>query len=181
MIQEPNMSVEKTHSLGAVLKGAFLLFFLVFGVATYAQSYNSQVSYRVNGAAQSSVSAEQWSGYGVSNGAYRVAESDCRQVEEMGYKSYRSTVYQPFGSSLPSGMGNGSRGMSGRRNAEGEDDWGENDWGEGGDSWGNDGEDADINDPQDNSTQSPIGEPWILLLFAAVAAFFIARRKRQVA
>ena len=181
MIQEPHMSVEKTHSLGAVLKGAVLLFFFVFGVATYAQSYNSQVSYRVNGAAQSSVSAEQWSGYGVSNGAYRVAESDYRQMEEMGYKSYHSTVYKPFGSSLPSGMGNAPRGMSGRRNVEGEDDWGENDWGEGGDSWGNDGEDADINDPQDNSTQSPIGEPWILLLFAAVAAFFIARRKRQVA
>ena len=178
MIQEPNMSVEKTHSLGAVLKGAFLLFFLVFGVATYAQSYNSQVSYRVNGAAQSSVSAEHWSGYGVSNGAYRVAESDYRQVEEMGYKSYRSTVYQPFSSSLPSGTGNGPRGMSGRRNAEGEDDWGDDGW-EGDvdtDKWEN-----ETANPGDTSDESPIGEPWILLLFAAVAAFFIARRKRQVA
>lgn len=181
MIQEPNMSVEKTHFLGAMMKGVFLLFFLVFGVATYAQSYNSQLSYRVNGAAQSSVSAEQWNGYGVSNGAYRVAESDCRQVEEMGYKSYRSTVYQPFSSSLPSGMGNGSSRISGRRNSGDENGYGEDDWGEGGDSWGNDGEDSDLSDPNDNSTQSPIGEPFVLLLFAAVAAFFIARRKRQVA
>ena len=159
MIQEPNMSVEKTHSLGAVLKGAFLLFFLVFGVATYAQSYKSQVSYRVNGAAQSSVSAEQWSGYGVSNGAYRVAESDCRQVEEMGYKSYQSTVFEPFDNTPPSGV-------SGRRKSNGVnlDDWG----------------DPDIADPNE-SEEYPLGDGWIMLLFAAVAAFFIARRKRQVA
>ena len=175
------MLVEQPHSLGAMMKGAILLIFFVFGITTYAQTYNPQVSYRVNGAAQSSVSAEQWSGYGVSNGAYRVAENDCRQVEEMGYKSYRSTVYQPFGSSLPSGTGNGPRGISGRRNTGGENDYGEDDWGDGSDSWGNDGEDSDLSDPNDNSTQSPIGEPLVLLLFAAVAAFFIARRKRQVA
>ena len=171
------MSVEKTHFLGAMMKGAILLIFFVFGVATYAQSYNSQVSYRVNGAAQSSVSAQQWSG-GVYNGAYRVAENDCHQVEGMGYKSYQSTVYKPFSSSLPSGTGNGPRGMSGRRNAEGEDDWGDDGW-EGDvdtDKWEN-----ETANPGNTSGDSPIGEPWILLLFAAVAAFFIARRKRQVA
>ena len=173
MIKEPNMSVEKTHFLGATMKGAILLIFFVFGVATYAQSYNSQVSYRVNGAAQSSVSAEQWSGYAVSNGTYPMAESDCRQVEGMGYKSYQSTVYQPFSSSLPSGTGNGPRGMSGRRNAEGEDYEGDVDV----DGW----DDPTTANPGDTSDESPIGEPWILLLFAAVAAFFIARRKRQVA
>ena len=172
MIKEPNMSVEKTHFLGAMMKGAILLIFFVFGVATYAQSYNSQVSYRVNGAAQSFVSAEQWSS-GVYNGAYRVAENDCRQVEEMGYKSYRSTVYQPFGSSLPSGTSNAPRGMSGRRNLEGEDYEGDVDV----DGW----DDPTTANPGDTSDESPIGEPWILLLFAAVAAFFIARRKRQVA
>ena len=173
MIKEPNMSVEKTHFLGAMMKGAILLIFFVFGVATYAQSYNSQVSYRVNGAAQSSVSAQQWSGYGVYNGAYRVAENDCHQVEGMGYKSYQSTVYQPFSSSLPSGTGNGPRGMSGRRNLEGEDYEGDVDV----DGW----DDPTTANPGDTSDESPIGEPWILLLFVAVAAFFIERRKRQVA
>ena len=173
MIQEPNMSVEKTHSLGAVLKGAFLLFFLVFGVATYAQSYKSQVSYRVNGAAQSSVSAEQWSGYGVSANGYRVAETGSQVNNGVAYKAYQSTVYQPFNNSLPSGTGNGSRGMSGRRNLDGEDYEGDVDV----DGW----DDPTTANPGDTSDESPIGEPWILLLFAAVAAFFIARRKRQVA
>lgn len=174
------MSVEKTHFLGAMIKGAILLIFFVFGVATYAQSYNSQVSYRVNGATQSTASAQQWSS-GVSNGAYHMAESDSRQEGVVGYKSYQSTVYQPFGSSLPSGMGSAPSRISGRRNSGDENGYGEDDWGGGSDSWGNDGEDSDLSDPNDNSTQSPIGEPLVLLLFAAVAAFFIARRKRQVA
>ena len=158
MIKEPNMSVEKTHFLGAMMKGAILLIFFVFGVATYAQSYKSQVSYRVNGAAQSSVSAQQWSS-GVYNGAYRVAENDCRQEGVVGYKSYRSTVFEPFDNTPPSGV-------SGRRKSNGVnlDDWG----------------DPDIADPNE-SEEYPLGDGWIMLLFAAVAAFFIARRKRQVA
>ena len=53
MIKEPNMSVEQPHSLGAVLKGAILLIFFVFGVTTYAQSYNAPISYRVSGTTQS--------------------------------------------------------------------------------------------------------------------------------
>lgn len=171
MIKEPNMSVEKTHFLGAMMKGAILLIFFVFGVATYAQSYNSQVSYRVNGAAQSSVSAQQWSS-GVYNGAYRVAENDCHQVEGMGYKSYQSTVYKPFSSSLPSGMGSAPSRISGRRNSE--DNYeGDVDT----DKWG----DIETENPGDQGEGSPVGEPFVLLLFAAVAAFFIARRKRQVA
>ena len=165
------MSVEKTHFLGAMMKGAILLIFFVFGVATYAQSYNSQVSYRVNGAAQSSVSAQQWSS-GVYNGAYRVAENDCHQVEGMGYKSYQSTVYKPFSSSLPSGMGSAPSRISGRRNSE--DNYeGDVDT----DKWG----DIETENPGDQGEGSPVGEPFVLLLFAAVAAFFIARRKRQVA
>ena len=158
MIQEPSMSVEKTHSMGAVLKGAFLLFFLVFGVATYAQSYNSQVSYRVNSATPTSVSAQQWNGYDALNGAYRVAD-DCRQEGVVGYKSFQSTVFEPFDNTPPSGV-NSRR----RSNGVNLDDWG----------------DPDIADPNE-SEEYPLGEPWILLLFAAVAAFFIARRKRQVA
>lgn len=56
MIKEPNMSVEQPHSLGAVLKGAILLIFFVFGVTTYAQSYNAPISYRVSGTTQSTYS-----------------------------------------------------------------------------------------------------------------------------
>jgi hypothetical protein len=79
MIKEPNMSVEQPHSLGAVLKGAILLIFFVFGVTTYAQSYNAPISYRVSGTTQSTVSAEQWNGGGVANGVgSRVSESGCR-------------------------------------------------------------------------------------------------------
>ena len=55
MIKEPNMSVEQPHSLGAVLKGAILLIFFVFGVTTYAQSYNAPISYRISGTTQSTV------------------------------------------------------------------------------------------------------------------------------
>ena len=62
------MSVEQPHSLGAVLKGAILLFFFVFGVTTYAQSYNAPISYRISGTTQSTASAEQWSGASVSAG-----------------------------------------------------------------------------------------------------------------
>ena len=68
MIKEPNMSVEQPHSLGAVLKGAILLIFFVFGVTTYAQSYNAPISYRISGTTQSTASAEQWNGGGVTNG-----------------------------------------------------------------------------------------------------------------
>ena len=78
MIKEPNMSVEQPHSLGAVLKGAILLIFFVFGVTTYAQSYNAPISYRVSGTTQSTASAEQWNG-GVYNAVgSRVSESTSR-------------------------------------------------------------------------------------------------------
>ena len=38
-----------------------------------------------------------------------------------------------------------------------------------------------LNDPWDDSTQSPVGESWILLIFAAIAAgvIFIQQRKKQ--
>ena len=78
MIKEPNMSVEQTHSLGAMMKGAILLIFFVFGVTTHAQSYNAPISYRISGTTQSTASAEQWNG-GVYNGVGgRVSESTYR-------------------------------------------------------------------------------------------------------
>lgn len=79
-------------------------------------------------------------------------------------QAYKSTIYEPFSSATPSSNANGSnngnaRGMSGRRNL------GEN-------TSGNPGADE---------TQSPIGEPWIMLAFAAMAAVVITLRKKQTA
>ena len=38
-----------------------------------------------------------------------------------------------------------------------------------------------LNDPNDDSEQSPIGESWIMLAFAAIAAVVIRLRKKQTA
>ena len=185
------MSVEQPHSLGAVLKGAILLIFFVFGVTTYAQSYNAPISYRVSGTTQSTASAEQWNSggvangqatsgvYGAANGGYQPAgkaggynvnndfgwtRSDYRSVAETdvqqnAYKAYQGAVYEPFDDTPPSESGNGEpRGISGRKNAFiNPSDPGEEQTGEG----------------------SPVGEPWILLLFAAVAAVVVAWRQRK--
>ena len=177
MIKEPNMSVEQPHSLGAVLKGAILLIFFVFGVTTYAQSYNAPISYRVSGTTQSTASAEQWNGGAYNGVGSRVAESsycvpgntprvsdnayrvfdDGYQVSNVTYKAYQGTVYEPFNNTPPSEAGNGDRGISGRKNAfPGRPDIGQ-------------------------SSEFPVGEPLVLLFFAAVAVLFVARRQRQAA
>ena len=189
MIKEPNMSVEQPHSLGAVLKGAILLIFFVFGVTTYAQSYNAPISYRVSGTTQSTVSAEQWNGggmgngqaasgvYGAANGGYQSAgkaggynvnngfggeRSNYRSVVETdvqqnAYKAYQGAVYEPFNDTPPSESGNAPRGISGRKNLGG----------------------MGGRDPGEQSDQSPVGEPFVLLLFAAVAAVVVAWRQRR--
>ena len=189
MIKEPNMLVEQPHSLGAVMKGAILLIFFVFGVTTYAQSYNAPISYRVSGTTQSTVSAEQWNGggmgngqaasgvYGAANGGYQSAgkaggynvnngfggeRSNYRSVVETdvqqnAYKAYQGAVYEPFNDTPPSESGNAPRGISGRKNLGG----------------------MGGRDPGEQSDQSPVGEPFVLLLFAAVAAVVVAWRQRR--
>ena len=79
-------------------------------------------------------------------------------------QAYKSTIYEPFSSATPSSDANGSnngnaRGMSGRRNA------------------------GDFGHPDDpyKDPESPIGEPWIMLAFAAMAAVVITLRKKQTA
>ena len=175
MIKEPNMSVEQPHSLGAMIKGAILLIFFVFGVTTHAQSYNAPISYRISGTTQSTASAEQWNDgvydgvgsrvsestyrvsdntYRVPNQAYRAFDDGC-QVSNVTYKAYQGAVYEPFNNTPPSEAG--GKGISGRKNAfPGRPDTGQ-------------------------SKDSPVGEPLVLLLFAAVAALFVARRQRQTA
>ena len=177
MIKEPNMLVEQPHSLGAMMKGAILLIFFVFGVATYAQSYNAPISYRISGTTQSTASAEQWNGgvynavgscvsesdYRVSGSTPRVSDNAYRafddgyQVSNVTNKAYQGAVYEPFNNTPPSEAGNGDRGISGRKNAfPGRPDTGQ-------------------------SSESPVGEPLVLLFFAAVAVLFVARRQRQAA
>lgn len=76
-------------------------------------------------------------------------------------QAYKSTIYEPFSSATPSSDANGSnngnaRGMSGRRNA--------------------------FVDPGETGAEEyPIGEPWIMLAFAAMAAVVITLRKKQTA
>ena len=82
------------------------------------------------------------------------------------YQTYESVIYEPFDNNGPNKIG-------GRRNTgggyEGDVDLG--DW----------GDETDIEDPGNQSTESPIGEPWIMLAFAAMAAIAIALRKKQTA
>jgi hypothetical protein len=73
------------------------------------------------------------------------------------YQSYKSTIYQPFSNSTDGDS----------NDYEGDVDTGE---------WG----DPTTANPGTQSGQSPIGEPWIMLFFAAAAAVTIAWRKRKV-
>ena len=79
-------------------------------------------------------------------------------------QAYKSTIYEPFSSATPSSDANSSnngnaRGISGRRNAG--PDWGVT--------------------PDDPGYRPPVGEPWIMLVFAAMAAVVIRLRKKQTA
>ena len=113
------------------------------------------------GTTQSTPSAQQ-GGYGVmGNGSqafdngYRVMSGVSTQATE--YKRYQGAVYEPFNDTPPSESGeseNATMGISGRKNLAG-----------GGDPGTQGG--------------SPVGEPFVLLLFAAVAAIFVAKRKKE--
>lgn len=105
-----------------------------------------------------------------STSAYRVQQIDmsAQSVQVEGYQQYHSTIYEPFSSSTPSYGGSNndqSSGMGGRRNTT--IDPGN------GDNWGSNSDGGD----QENSYS--IGEPWIMLAFAAVAALVISLRKQQ--
>ena len=78
------------------------------------------------------------------------------------YRAYESTVYEPFTAASPSSnSSNAPAGISGRRNIN-EDDFG-------------------FEDESNKSNEFPIGEPWIMLAFAAMAAVVITLRKKQTA
>ena len=176
MTKGSNMSVEPIHSLGAVLRGALLLVLFTLGVEIYAQSYNMSESYRIGGTSQLTPSVMQ-GGYGgsmsqggqASAGGYAMPQG-FREVGQKSYNAYKSTVYEPFGNTTPSESSASSRGVSGRRNSDYEGDVNLDGWG-----------DPTTANPGDQSGESPIGEPWIMLLFAAAAAIVVAWRKRKVA
>ena len=67
------------------------------------------------------------------------------------------TVYAPFSDETPGSQNNGPSNISGRRNGF-----------------------ENPSDPE-RDPESPIGEPWILLAFAAAAAVVITLRKKQTA
>ena len=136
---------------------------------------------------QSTASAEQWNGggmangqatsgvYGAADGGYQPAgkaggynvnngfggeRSNYRSVVETdvqqnAYKAYQAAVYEPFNDTPPSESGNAPRGISGRKNLTG------------------------AGDPNVGELGSPIGEPWLLLIFAIMAAAVVAWRQKR--
>ena len=81
------------------------------------------------------------------------------------YQTYESVIYEPFVEETPSSSSNGPSKISNRQNA----------WGGGG-MGDEEGDDAGHRDPN-----SPIGDAWVMLVFAAMAAVVIALRKKQTA
>ena len=105
----------------------------------------------------------------VSAQVYSTYQSSSAVVEsDLQYQSYQSTVYAPFDNTMPSentslyqspsnsDAGDRSNAPSNRRNLGG------------------------VGDPGHQSDQSPVGEAWVMLFFAAVAALFIYRRQRRI-
>ena len=138
-------NTEQPSCFCAFFRGAFLLFFIFLGIEVNAQNFCSTSSYLSN--------AEQ---------------SGMTVVQEQTYRSYQSTIYEPFAAGITSADDNQSNspsGISNRRNA----------WGGGGMG------DQEDDDPghRDPNTPVPVGEPWIMLLFAAIAAAIVAK-KRQI-
>ena len=94
-----------------------------------------------------------------------VMESD---LQYQSYQSYQSTVYAPFDNTMPSentslyqspsnsDAGDRSNAPSNRRNLGG------------------------VGDPGNQSQESPVGEAWVMLFFAAVAALVVYIRRRRL-
>ena len=120
-----------------------------------AQVYSTAKGGRYDASYSSEYSTTQHSSYSV-------------QDAQVGYNSYQSTVYQPFESSLPSdnnpvySSGQGEdEGNGGRRNVTNRQ---------------NSFPDRPDTPPAEGS---PVGEAWIMLLFAAAAALAIYIRQRK--
>lgn len=101
-----------------------------------------------------------------STSSYPMAQQgyQASEVNQAGsYQAYESTIYEPFTAASPSSNSNDApANISGRRNADDDGFGGNSDGGK-----------------QENSY--PVGEPWIMLAFAAMAAVVITLRKKQTA
>lgn len=103
------------------------------------------------------------------------------QQVQSGYNAYQSTVHQPFASSpnLISGRRNtGSAPSTGGGDPTNPNVPDNNNPGGGDipDDWYNPADPED-----DHSNESPVGEAWVMLLFAAVAAAVVFVRQRKAA
>ena len=101
-----------------------------------------------------------------STSSYPMAQQSHQAIEvnQAGsYRAYESTIYEPFTAASPSSNSNDApANISGRRNADDDGFGGNSDGGNQADSY-------------------PVGEPWIMLAFAAMAAVVITLRKKQTA
>lgn len=134
-------NTEQPSCFCALIRGAFLLFFIFLGIEVNAQNFHSTSSYLSN--------AEQ---------------SGMTVVQEPTYRSYQSTIYEPFAVGITSTDDNQSNSVSKINNRQ-------NSWGGGGM--------GDQEDPGHRDPNLPVGESWIMLLFAAIAAAIVAK-KRQI-
>ena len=85
---------------------------------------------------------------------------------QVNYNSYQSTVYQPFESSVPSDNNpvySNSQGDNNRRNAP------------------SNRQNLGGMDGKDPGAPAPVGDAWVMLLFAAVAALVVFVRQRRAA
>ena len=111
------------------------------------------------GAQANAQTFQSTSSYPMTQQSYQAQEAN--QVGS--YQAYESTIYEPFTSANPSSNSNNApAGITGRKNNI---------------NTGGFGTETDPN----ASNQSPIGEPWIMLAFAAMAAVVITLRKKQTA
>ena len=108
--------------------------------------------------------------FGTTSSYLQTTQIQSAQTAEASYDAYQSTIYEPFSGLTPSSSNGGNNqpsGISGRRNTTIDpgngDDWGSN------------------TDGGDQENSYPIGEPWIMLAFAAMAAVVITLRKKQTA
>ena len=139
-------NLDQPSFLCARMRGAILFIFVCFSVVIHAQTFTSTSSYFAN-AQQSGLTVQQ----------------------EPAYRSYQSTIYEPFAAGMSRSAdsdtyGNGASRISGRKN-----------------TWGGDGmgdEEGDDAGHRDNN--SPVGDAWSMLLFAAVAAFVVAKKQKAM-
>ena len=110
------------------------------------------------GAQANAQTFQSTSSYPMTQQSYQAQEAN--QVGS--YQAYESTIYEPFTAASPSSNSNDApANISGRRNIN-EDDFG-------------------FEDESNKSKEFPVGEPWIMLAFAAMAAVVITLRKKQTA